>query len=57
MTIRNLDSLFRPRSVALIGASDRAGSIGAMVLRNLREAGFKGSGLSGESQARESFRD
>lgn len=42
MTIRNLDSLFRPRSVALIGASDRAGSIGAMVLRNLREAGFKG---------------
>jgi acetyltransferase len=42
MTIRNLDSLFRPRSVALIGASDRAGAIGAMVLRNLREAGFKG---------------
>ncbi len=42
MTIRNLDSLFRPRSVALIGASDRPGSIGAMVLRNLREGGFKG---------------
>jgi acetyltransferase len=42
MTIRNLDALFRPRSVALIGASDRAGSIGAMVLRNLQAAGFKG---------------
>ncbi len=42
MTIRNLDSIFRPRSVALIGASDRPGSIGAMVLRNLLMAGFKG---------------
>jgi len=35
MSIRNLDSLFNPDSVAVIGASDRAGSVGAMVWRNL----------------------
>ena len=31
MSIRNLDKLFKPDSVALIGASDRAGSVGAVV--------------------------
>src|SRR5579862_9544168 len=42
MSIRNFDKLFRPASVALIGASERPGSVGAVVLRNLRRAGFKG---------------
>src|SRR5215470_4937035 len=42
MTIRNLDRLFEPSSVALIGASDRDGSVGKVVLRNLRDGGFKG---------------
>jgi acetyltransferase len=42
MTIRNLDRLFEPSSVALIGASDRDGSVGKVVLRNLRGAGFTG---------------
>ncbi|HUL07676.1 MAG TPA: bifunctional acetate--CoA ligase family protein/GNAT family N-acetyltransferase [Candidatus Acidoferrum sp.] len=42
MTIRNLDRLFEPSSVALIGASDRAGSVGRVVLRNLRDGGFTG---------------
>jgi len=42
MTIRNLEYLFAPKSVALIGASERPGSIGATVLRNLSEAGFAG---------------
>ena len=42
MTIRNLDHLFEPSSVALIGASDRDGSVGNVVLRNLRAGGFKG---------------
>lgn len=42
MTIRNLESLLEPQSVALIGASDRPGSIGAMVARNLLAGGFKG---------------
>ena len=42
MSVRNLDKLFAPRSVALIGATPRPGSVGAVVLRNLRRAGFAG---------------
>src|SRR6516164_1281459 len=42
MSVRNLDKLFEPRSVALIGATPRPGSVGAIVLRNLRRAGFAG---------------
>ena len=42
MSNRNFDKLFQPRSVALFGATDRPGSVGAVVLRNLRRAGFKG---------------
>jgi len=43
MSIRNLQSLFRPTSVAVIGASDRAGSVGATVWRNLVAGGFRGA--------------
>ena len=42
MTVRNLDSLLKPTSVALIGASRRPNSIGAVVARNLFHAGFDG---------------
>ncbi|RKQ69867.1 bifunctional acetate--CoA ligase family protein/GNAT family N-acetyltransferase [Oceanibaculum indicum] len=42
MSVRNLDYLFKPASVALIGASTRAGSVGAVVARNLFNAGFRG---------------
>lgn len=42
MTIRNLDALLTPRSVALIGASPRAGSVGNTIARNLLAGGFKG---------------
>jgi acetyltransferase len=42
MTVRNLDSLFKPRSVALIGASPRAGSVGQVTAKNLLEGGFAG---------------
>jgi acetyltransferase len=42
MTIRNLDHAFKPASVALFGASSRAGSLGLTVLDNLRAAGFSG---------------
>ena len=42
MTIRNLDALLRPASVAVIGASRRERSIGAVLTRNLIAAGFKG---------------
>ncbi|MBI4882021.1 MAG: acetate--CoA ligase family protein [Planctomycetes bacterium] len=37
-----LDALFRPRAVAVIGASRRPGSIGREVLRNLVSGGFEG---------------
>lgn len=42
MTIRNLNSLFKPASVALIGASRRDRSVGKVVARNLFNAGFDG---------------
>ena len=41
MSVRHLDRLLEPASVVVVGASDRAGSVGATVWRNLR-AGFKG---------------
>jgi acetyltransferase len=42
MTIRNLSFLFNPKSVALIGASERPGSIGMHIAGNLLRAGFRG---------------
>ncbi|NJD18041.1 MAG: bifunctional acetate--CoA ligase family protein/GNAT family N-acetyltransferase [Gemmatimonadetes bacterium] len=40
MSIRNLKSFFRPRSIALVGASNRAGSVGNVIARNLLAGGF-----------------
>ncbi len=42
MTVRNLGSLLRPKSVALIGASARPRSIGNVMVRNLMTRGFGG---------------
>jgi acetyltransferase len=42
MTIRNLNFLFRPRSVAVVGATSRGGSVASAVMRNLLEGGFRG---------------
>jgi acetyltransferase len=42
MTIRNLNLLFQPRSVVLVGASERPGSIGLHVAENLLRGGFTG---------------
>lgn len=42
MSSRNLEYLLTPHSVALIGASDRPGSVGATVMRNLITGGFDG---------------
>ena len=42
MTIRNLEYAFQARSVAIIGASPREGSVGLFVTQNVRNAGFKG---------------
>jgi acetyltransferase len=42
MSSRNLNYLLAPRSIALIGASERPQSIGGTVLRNLVTGGFAG---------------
>ena len=42
MSIRFLDRLLEPRSIALVGASDRPGSVGATVWRNLRAGRYTG---------------
>jgi acetyltransferase len=42
MTIRNLDAIFRAKSVALIGASPRANSVGLVTGQNLLTGGFAG---------------
>ncbi len=42
MTIRNLEYMSRPRSVAVAGASDREGAVGRVVLRNIVGGGFEG---------------
>jgi acetyl coenzyme A synthetase (ADP forming)-like protein len=39
---RGLDGLFRPRSVAVVGASRRPGSIGGQIVANLIDGGFQG---------------
>lgn len=47
-----LDAIFRPRSVAVIGASRRPGSIGAAIFRNLMAQGFEGPVYPVNPQAR-----
>jgi acetyltransferase len=42
VSVRNLEFLFRPRSVALIGASKRPRSVGNAALKNLLAGGFEG---------------
>jgi acetyltransferase len=42
MSIRHLDRLLEPASIAVVGASDRPGSVGATVWRNLRAGSFAG---------------
>src|SRR3974390_3213443 len=42
MSIRNLDKMFRPQSVAVIGASDKPHSVGSALMPNLTRAGFSG---------------
>lgn len=42
MSIRNLNALFEPKTIALVGASNRPNSVGAVLARNLLEAGFAG---------------
>ena len=43
MTTRNFGALFQPTSIALVGASNRPGSVGAVLARNLQAGGFSGA--------------
>jgi acetyltransferase len=40
--VRNLEKIFRPESVAVVGASDQPGKVGHTLLHNLRLGGFRG---------------
>lgn len=42
MSIRHLEKMFRPRSIAVFGASDRLGSVGRAVFSSLLEGNFAG---------------
>ena len=42
MTTRNFDALFHPAAIAVVGASNKANSVGAVLARNLAAGGFKG---------------
>ncbi len=42
MSIRNLDKIFKPERVAVIGASDNPASVGYTVFRNLVGSGYSG---------------
>ena len=43
MTTRNLDAMLAPKSVALIGATPRSGSVGGTIAANLAASDFSGS--------------
>jgi len=42
MSVENLDKIFQPKSIAVVGASERKGSVGAALMNNLIERGFSG---------------
>ncbi len=42
MTVFNMDRMFQPKSVAVIGASGKTGSIGTALMNNLIRGGFRG---------------
>jgi acetyltransferase len=40
--IKNIEPVMNPRSIAVVGATNRAGSVGLAVFRNILDAGFQG---------------
>jgi acetyltransferase len=42
MGIYHLDNIFRPAAIAVIGASEKPGSLGTALMRNLVEGGYEG---------------
>lgn len=55
MTIRNLDRLFQPESVALFGATEREHTVGRVAARNLLDGGFAGEVYLVNPRRRELF--
>ncbi|MEP7209635.1 MAG: bifunctional acetate--CoA ligase family protein/GNAT family N-acetyltransferase [Alphaproteobacteria bacterium] len=53
MSTRNFDALFRPRSIALIGASNQKGHVGNVIAENLLSGGFDGDILLVSDHAQE----
>ncbi|MGC8719709.1 MAG: GNAT family N-acetyltransferase [Thermodesulforhabdaceae bacterium] len=43
MGIRGLDAIFKPQSIAVVGATERDGAVGRSVMKNLLEANFPGA--------------
>jgi acetyl-CoA synthetase (ADP-forming)/acetyltransferase len=43
MSVRNVESLFEPSSVAILGASQRPDRMGTQVMNNMAESGFAGA--------------
>ena len=44
-TMRDLEPMFAPQSIAVIGASRRPGTVGHAVLQNLIYGGYTGSSI------------
>ncbi len=42
MVTLNLDKIFNPKSIAIIGASDEAGSVGSAIVKNFTKLGYEG---------------
>lgn len=42
MTTLNLDKILAPKTIAVVGASETPGSVGATIMRNLAQGGFAG---------------
>jgi len=42
MVTVNLDKIFNPRSVAIVGASEEEGTVGQILMTNLTQSGFEG---------------
>ena len=42
MVTLNLDKIFSPKSIAVVGASDEEGSVGFTLMKNLTKLGYKG---------------
>ena len=43
MSAHRLDPVFRPRSIAIVGASQRAGAVGNTLIKHLQHGGYRGS--------------